>query len=141
VGFGIALIYVYFGAPDLAITQLMVETLTVVLLMFAIYRLPAMRLLSSKKTRARDATISIVFGSLIAALVITAGVIQVDPPISGGLVEMSYPKAHGRDIVNVILVDFRALDTMGEITVLAVAALGVTAMVGRRVTRKKESQR
>jgi len=138
VGFGIALIYVYFGAPDLAITQLLVETLTVVLLMFAIYRLPAMRLLSSKKTRLRDAILSGVFGLLIMGLVLAATSIQVDLPISDKLSEMSYSEAHGRDIVNVILVDFRAIDTLGEITVLSVAALGISALIARRVTRKKE---
>ncbi|MEM0966689.1 MAG: hydrogen gas-evolving membrane-bound hydrogenase subunit E [Verrucomicrobiota bacterium] len=141
VGFGIALLYVYFGAPDLAITQLMVETLTVVLLMLAIYRLPAMRHMASKKTRSRDAVLATVFGVLIAGLVLTASVVQVEPPISDELVEMSYSEAHGRDIVNVILVDFRALDTLGEITVLSIAALGVAAMIGRRVFRKKEAER
>ena len=139
VGFGIALLYVYFGAPDLAITQLLVETLTVVLLMFAIYRLPAMRLLSSKRTRSRDAILAGAFGVLIAGLVLAATAIQVDMPISEKLSEMSYSEAHGRDIVNVILVDFRALDTLGEITVLAVAALGVSAMIARKVTRRKET--
>jgi multicomponent Na+:H+ antiporter subunit A len=131
VGFGIALLFVYFGAPDLAITQVLVETLTVVLLMFAIYRLPTMRHLSARRTRLRDATVAAVFGLSITLLVLVAGAIQVDAPISEGLAAMSYPIAHGRDIVNVILVDFRALDTLGEITVLAVAALGVAAMVAR----------
>jgi len=139
VGFGIALLYVYFGAPDLAITQLLVETLTVVLLMFAIYRLPSMRLLSKKGTRTRDAVLAGIFGALVAGLVLAATSIQVDLPISEKLSEMSYSEAHGRDIVNVILVDFRALDTMGEITVLAVAALGVSAMIALRVFGKKEA--
>jgi len=141
VGFGIALLFVYFGAPDLAITQLMVETLTVVLLMFAIYRLPAMRLLSSKRTRSRDAVLAAVFGLFVTGLVMVATAIQVDLPISGKLTEMSYTEAHGRDIVNVILVDFRALDTLGEITVIAVAALGISAMIARRPRREKESER
>lgn len=138
VGFGIALLYVYFGAPDLAITQLLVETLTVVLLMFAIYRLPSMRLISSRGTRSRDIVLSTTFGIFVTALVLAATAIQTDLPISGRLSEMSYSEAHGRDIVNVILVDFRALDTMGEITVLAVAALGVSAMILGRIRRRKE---
>ena len=133
VGFGMALLFVYFGAPDLAITQLLVETLTVVLLMLAIYRLPKMWLLSNRRTRLRDAAIAGIFGVLVAALVVMTAVVQVAPPISEGLVEMSYPLAHGRNIVNVILVDFRAVDTLGEITVLAVAALGVAAIVARVV--------
>lgn len=141
VGFGIALLFVYFGAPDLAITQLLVETLTVVLLMFAIYRLPPMRLISSKGTRSRDIALSTLFGLLITALVLAATAIQVDRPISERLSAMSYTEAHGRDIVNVILVDFRALDTLGEITVLAVAALGVSAMIVRKGVRRKETKK
>ncbi|MFP4351817.1 MAG: hydrogen gas-evolving membrane-bound hydrogenase subunit E [Puniceicoccaceae bacterium] len=141
VGFGIALLFVYFGAPDLAITQLMVETLTVVLLMFAIYRLPPMRRLSSRRTHSRDVLLAAVFGLSVTGLVLVATAIQVDSPISDKLTEMSYAEAHGRDIVNVILVDFRALDTLGEITVIAVAALGISAMIARRPRRKKESER
>jgi multicomponent Na+:H+ antiporter subunit A len=135
VGFGIALIFGYYGAPDLAITQLLVETLTVVLFMFVLLRLPSLKTISGRMTRLRDALLAAVFGGLISVLVLKAVSIQFDHAISGRLAEMSYPEAKGRNVVNVILVDFRALDTMGEIVVIAVAALGIAALV--TVGRKK----
>lgn len=129
VGFGVALIFAYYGAPDLAITQLLVETLTVVLFMFVIFRLPALKTLSSKATRLRDALLATAFGSLITVLLLKATTIQFDHAISDRLAAMSYPEAKGKNVVNVILVDFRALDTMGEIVVVATAALGIAALV------------
>ena len=140
VGFGIALIFAYYGAPDLAITQLMVEALTVVLFMFVIYGLPPIRQYSTRLTMGRDFILSAVFGLMIAFLVWMAVDLSFGSPISETLAAMSYPEAKGKNIVNVILVDFRALDTFGEITVVASAALGIAALMGSRVRRilKKE---
>lgn len=141
VGFGVALLFLYYGAPDLAITQLLVETLTVVLFMFVIFRLPRLRTLSTKGTRIRDVILSSIFGTMMAILVMKALTIQFHESIAIDLAEMSYPEAKGRNVVNVILVDFRALDTLGEITVLSIAALGVAALVsGRSRKKKKEAQ-
>jgi len=129
VGFGVALIFAYYGAPDLAITQLLVETLTVVLFMFVVLRLPPLKTISSRYTRLRDGLMATAFGGLITILLLKAVNIQFDHAISGQLAEMSYPEAKGKNVVNVILVDFRALDTMGEIVVVTVAALGIAALV------------
>ena len=137
VGFGIALIFVYFGAPDLAITQLLVETLTVVLFMFVISRLPPLKNISSRAVRLRDAILAGTFGCLMMLLVLKAVTIQFDNPISENLAAMSYPEANGRNVVNVILVDFRAMDTLGEIVVVAVAALGIAALVTSGMKKKK----
>jgi len=132
VGFGVALIFAYFGAPDLAITQLLVETLTVVLFMFVVLRLPPLKTISGRLTRVRDAVLASAFGALITVLLLKAVNIQFDHAISEKLAMMSYPEAKGKNVVNVILVDFRALDTMGEIVVIAVAALGIAALVKSR---------
>jgi multicomponent Na+:H+ antiporter subunit A len=129
VGFGVALIFVYYGAPDLAITQLLVEVLTVVLFMFVVMRLPPLQNLSSKMMRLFDAILASTFGGLIMLLVLKAVNIQFNYSISDKLAAMSYPVAKGKNVVNVILVDFRALDTLGEITVIAAAALGIAALV------------
>ncbi|MFT4901774.1 MAG: multicomponent Na+:H+ antiporter subunit A [Lentimonas sp.] len=139
VGFGVALIFVYYGAPDLAITQLLVETLTVVMFMFVIMRLPPLKTLSTKMMRVRDAILASTFGFLIMLLVLKAVNIQFDPAISGKIAEMSYPEAKGKNVVNVILVDFRALDTLGEITVITAAALGIAALVSTQFAKRKES--
>jgi multicomponent Na+:H+ antiporter subunit A len=137
VGFGVALIFAYYGAPDLAITQLLVETLTVVLFMFVVLRLPALKTISSRFTRVRDGILATAFGGLITVLLLKAVNIQFDHSISNTLAAMSYPEAKGKNVVNVILVDFRALDTMGEIVVITVAALGIAALVSTGLKKRK----
>ena len=135
VGFGVALIFAYYGAPDLAITQLLVETLTVVLFMFVVLRLPPLKTISGRLTRVRDAIMASAFGALMTVLLLKAVNIQFDHSISDKLAAMSYPEAKGKNVVNVILVDFRALDTFGEIVVIAVAALGIAALVSSGVKK------
>lgn len=131
-GFSIALIFILFSAPDLGITQLLVETLTVILLVLVLFRLPRFSNLSTSLERIRDGVVAAVMGVLICLLVMTAWSIQQFEPISTYMIENSAPLAHGRNIVNVILVDYRALDTLGEMFVLALAAIGVIAMLKLR---------
>lgn len=128
-GYGVALIFVFFGAPDLAMTQFSVETLTAVIFVMVFYHFRAFGLLSSWQVRLRDALIAISFGSSIAVILFVVGAAPTPHRLSSYYAEMAVPLAHGRNIVNVILVDFRALDTLGEITVLATAALGVRAVL------------
>ncbi len=125
VGFGIALLFAYFGAPDLAITQIVVETLTLLFLFLIIAKLPELRQISRKRTLCFDAVFSGIVGLLVFALTLKADLVQVAPSISAQLGDWSYTLAKGKNVVNVILVDFRALDTFGEIMVIAIAALGV----------------
>jgi multicomponent Na+:H+ antiporter subunit A len=132
VGFGVALQFLFFGAPDLALTQAIVETLTVVVFLFALLHLPRYQDLSTTGTRLRDLGLSLAFGGLMTVLVLLATQHDLQPAISGYFLEKSVPEAHGRNVVNVILVDFRALDTMGEITVLAVAGIGVWSLLKLR---------
>jgi multicomponent Na+:H+ antiporter subunit A len=133
VGYGVALLYVIFGAPDLAMTQLSIETLTVILLVLVLYHLPRFAAQSSRGARTRDTVVAVAVGGLMATLVWLAGAVQFQPPISPYFADKSVPEAHGRNVVNVILVDFRALDTLGEITVLALAGLGVYALLKGRI--------
>ncbi|MGY4879677.1 putative monovalent cation/H+ antiporter subunit A [Vreelandella aquamarina] len=128
-GLSIALTFIFFSAPDLGITQLLVETLTVMLLVLVLFRLPRFTDLSTTLERVRDGLIAGVMGILICLLILTAWSIDQFLPISGYMIENSAPLAFGRNIVNVILVDYRALDTLGEIFVLALAAIGVIAML------------
>ncbi len=138
VGFGIALIYVLFSAPDLGITQIMVETLTVILLVLVLYRLPDFLNLSNPVVRMRDAAVAVSLGGLMTVLILAVNGVTVNDPISDQLVAWSVPEAHGRNIVNVILVDFRALDTLGEIFVVGLAAAGVYAMIRFRAEDKQK---
>lgn len=132
VGYSVALLFVAFGAPDLAITQLLVETLTVVMFSFVILKIPQIRMIASGRQRRGDAVVSILFGLAMTLVVWKALHVQVAETISPGLVARSAAEAFGRNVVNVILVDFRALDTLGEILVLAIAGLGVTALLARK---------
>lgn len=129
VGYGIAIIYLLFGAPDLAMTQLLVETLTVILFVLAFYHLPDFGRLSPAPARIRDVIVALSAGAMMTLLVLLAVHIQLSPTIAAYFIDTALPLGHGRNIVNVILVDFRALDTLGEITVLGIAAIGVYALL------------
>ncbi len=139
VGYGIALLYILFGAPDLAMTQFAIETLTVVLFVLVLYRLPRFATLTSRAARRRDALIALSAGALMTLLVL---IVTADPSrtrLTSYFAYNSATLAKGRNIVNVILVDFRGLDTLGEITVLSVAAAGVFALLKLRPPRKEEA--
>lgn len=128
-GFGVALIFIHFSAPDLGITQLLVETLTVILLVLVLFKLPEFVNLSSPWERYRDLSVAVFAGMVMTLLMLAVLDIQYFDSISSYYIENSYGLAFGKNIVNVILVDFRALDTLGEIFVLALAAMGVYSMI------------
>ena len=132
VGYGVALIFVLYSAPDLAITQFAIETLTVILFVLVIYRLPRFDKLSNITVRLRDLIVALSAGVLMTGLVLAVTSTQFQSRLTPYFAENSVPLAKGRNIVNVILVDFRALDTLGEITVLAVAAIGVFGLLKLR---------
>jgi len=139
VGYGIGLLYLFYGAVDLAITQFLAETILMVLFVMVMYKLPKVTALSSRKSRARDIIISLLTGGMVTLVVLYARFVNFYEPISSYYLDNSYTQAHGRNIVNVILVDFRALDTLGEITVLTLAAVGVYALFNIRVKKSGES--
>jgi multicomponent Na+:H+ antiporter subunit A len=137
VGYGIALIFAFFSAPDLALTQFSIETLTVILLVLIAYNVPRFSKISTRRNTNRDAVISIAAGLTVTVLVLLVLNMPSESKISTFFLENSYVAAHGRNVVNVILVDFRGLDTMGEITVLSLAAIGVYTLLKFRSSRKK----
>jgi len=139
VGYGISLIYLLYSAVDLAITQILAETLIIILFVQVLQKLPRFAKLSSKKSKIRDAIIALAFGSVMTILALKAIHVDFQHPISDYYVENSLSQAHGKNVVNVILVDFRALDTLGEVIVLAVAALGISIMLKRRVKETDSS--
>ncbi|MFC5051778.1 hydrogen gas-evolving membrane-bound hydrogenase subunit E [Rubritalea spongiae] len=137
VGYGVAMIFAKYSAPDLAITQVLVETLTVVLFAWVVKHLPRYRVLSTKFQRVMDGCLALLTGGVMTVLMIKSQHLVIGDRIADTLTQMSYPLGNGANVVNVILVDFRALDTFGEITVLAVAALGVWALVEKVQKEKK----
>ncbi|WP_339782311.1 monovalent cation/H+ antiporter subunit A [uncultured Marinobacter sp.] len=129
VGLIVALTFARFSAPDLAMTQLSVEVVTIVLLMLALYYMPSWTPVeSSIGQRIRDIVIALAAGTGMI-LITLAMLTQPFSSISEFFLENSKPGGGGTNVVNVILVDFRGFDTLGEITVLAIAALGIYAML------------
>lgn len=138
VGLGMTYLFVDFGAPDLALTLILVEALTVVLFAVVIVRLPPIRLREGRGGQLRDAGVALLSGTAVGLVVWKAAHVRLHESISSEYMARSFAEAKGRNVVNVILVDFRALDTMGEIIVLGVAALGVYALVRLRMTDGQE---
>lgn len=133
VGLVVALTFVRFSAPDLALTQLAVEVVTIVLMLLALYYLPQTSPDEDTMPRlARDAALALAGGAGLGA---AAFVIMTTPfeTISGYYLAQSIPGGGGSNVVNVILVDFRGFDTLGEITVLAIVGLAAHALLDRLV--------
>ncbi|MCR9155995.1 MAG: putative monovalent cation/H+ antiporter subunit A [Rhodobacteraceae bacterium] len=135
VGIGIAMIFIVFSAPDVAITQLLVETLVVVLVAVVMLRLPSM---PKAEFRLNHAVLSVAVGASVSLILIAVVSSPLDLRLTDYFEATSWPEAYGRNIVNVILVDFRALDTFGEIAVVVIAALSAYALL--RTTRKGDQK-
>ncbi|WP_119677929.1 putative monovalent cation/H+ antiporter subunit A [Indioceanicola profundi] len=138
VGLAIALLFLVYGAPDVGITQLMVETLTVIIIVLVLARLPPFKKREqlSNWVRLRNGAVSIALGAIVTSILLAVSAIEQPLDLSEFFAARSYVDAHGRNVVNVILVDFRGFDTLGEITVVAVAGLGVFALLKARLSRK-----
>lgn len=137
-GYSMAGLFVVQGAPDLALTQVAIETLSTVLFVLVLRRLPdRFERTSTTRRRVVRVVISLAVGVLVFTFAIVSRGHRVAQPVSGEMIERSLPDAHGRNVVNVILVDIRGFDTLGEITVLASAGIGAVALarVGRRRRR------
>ncbi|MFP4404149.1 putative monovalent cation/H+ antiporter subunit A [Rhodosalinus sp.] len=125
-GIGVALVFILYGAPDVAITQLLVEILVVVLLAVVMLRLPR---LTRDRFRAGHAALAAGLGATVTTIVLAVLTVPFDRRLTEYFEATSWPEAFGRNIVNVILVDFRALDTFGEIAVVVIAALSAYALL------------
>ncbi len=139
VGYGMAGLYLIQGAPDLAITQLLIETLGIVVFVLVVRHLPArFERVPLRGSQLPRAAVAVVAATVVFAVTVAvAG--RTDRTVAEEYVARSSPDGGGNNVVNVIIVDFRAFDTLGEITVLVVAALGVATLVGasRRSTRRR----
>ena len=129
VGYGVAMMFLSFGAPDLAMTQFSVETLTVLIYVLVFRRFREFGPLSPRLVRTRDGLIAAGIGLFIGGLLVSIATTETAPALREYFARFGPTLGHGRNIVNVILVDFRAFDTLGEITVLATAAIGVRGLL------------
>ena len=137
VGYGIALVYLLFSAPDLAIAQILVETLTVLLFVLVFYHMPRFGADTERASRLRDGAIAIAAGVLMTLFVLAASGTATDPVSDASSCENSLPLAKGQNVVNTIIVDFRSLDTLAEVAVLAIAGFGVYALLKLRARRAR----
>jgi multicomponent Na+:H+ antiporter subunit A len=137
VGFACAVLFALYGAPDLALTQILVETLTIVVFLLVLRQLP--RRFDPEPTwapRVLRLVVSVGVGVAVAVFAVVVTSSRTAPSVGETYAELALPEAGGKNIVNVILVDFRGWDTMGEIVVLGTAALGVTNLVRMAVRRR-----
>lgn len=129
-GYGMVAFFAFQGAPDLALTQVLVESITLVVFVLVLRRLP--RRIGSPGSRATPAIrllIGAAFGVLAMVLTAVAMGARSATPISQKWGELAYEGGHGKNIVNVALVDMRAWDTMGELSVVVVAAIGISSLI------------
>ena len=139
-GFAVAILFLLFGAPDLSFTQFMVETLSVVILALVMTRLrlsPADHRPTGERTV--DALVAAACGVGFGLFLLRVTQGSFDSTLTQFFSDYSYTIAHGRNIVNVILVDFRGLDTLGEISVVMVAGLAVLALIRIRLRSADET--
>ena len=129
VGYAISVLFILRGAPDLALTQILVETVTLIAALLVLTRLPDEPLYTNRKGNGFRAAIAVAAGALMTALALIIPGTRTATPVSADLAGPSVEFGGGKNIVNVILVDVRAWDTYGEITVLIAAATGVASLI------------
>ncbi|MDS0244764.1 Na+/H+ antiporter subunit A [Microbacterium aurantiacum] len=129
-GLGMVVIFATGGAPDLALTQILVETVTLIAFALVLRRIPSR--MGDHNASVAPITRGVIGGAVgltMIAIAIVATGARVDPPVSENYPELAYELGHGSNVVNVTLVDIRGWDTMGELSVLVLAATGVASLV------------
>ena len=129
-GYGVAVLFLLHGAPDLALTQTLVETVTLVVFALVLRKLP--KYFTSRPLQASRwwrLVVAVIAGAVVSLVGLVASGARVAAPVSEGFYEAAYTFGYGYNIVNVTLVDIRAWDTLGEVAVLVVAATGVASLI------------
>lgn len=137
-GYGVAILFVLYRAPDLALTQLVIETVSITMFLLCFYHFPKLqKRTESFSTKTINLIVSAGFGLLMALIGISAFSSNAFEKISDYFIETSLPIGGGKNIVNVILVDMRGIDTLFEIAVLGIAGLTVFSLI--RLRKDKEA--
>lgn len=136
-GFVMAIIFLIHGAIDVAITQVLVDTLIVILFVINLHRLPTLTIKNqiSLPERWMSIIIATITGGIIGYIVLLLTQHPLPQSVSQFFIDNSLPQAKGRNVVNVILVDFRAFDTLGEIIVITAAAIGILGLISKHGER------
>jgi multicomponent Na+:H+ antiporter subunit A len=131
-GFMVSIYYLLMDAPDLVMTQLVVETLSLIIFLLVLDRLPELNKKVEFSRKARDILVSGFAGLAVFAAVIYSTMEKTPGKVARYYLEHAVPGSGGSNVVNVILVDFRGLDTLGEISVIAMAGLSVLMLFRMR---------
>jgi multicomponent Na+:H+ antiporter subunit A len=133
-GFMLAIFYIVASAPDLALTQLVVETLVLLIFLLVLQRLPEFYTDIDRFVAARDVGLSLLVGAAAFAstLLVSPSPSAEPSTLARAYTEMAVPEGGGTNVVNVILVDFRGFDTLGELVVVTIAAMSVLVLVTMR---------
>jgi len=129
VGYGIAFFYAIFSAPDVSMTQFLVETITLVIFTIILNKMPKNATFPLEARKLLIAAVSALFGIIMTLVLFSLQQYTPDPALKNFFLQNSAPNGHGENVVNVMLVDFRAFDTFGEIVVLCMTAIGVVALI------------
>lgn len=133
IGYCICVMFVFYSAPDLAMTQFTIDTLTTVLFVLVLYKLPPFLNLGTRKERYRDMAVALGFGLILCMVALQVHHEPIETATSDFYGSKAYLDAKGKNVVNVILVDFRGIDTLFETVVLSIAAIGVYNLLRLRL--------
>ena len=129
-GYGAGVLFVIHGAPDLALTQVLIETITLVAIVLVLRKLPVdVGGVERRRARAGRGLLAVGVGAFMGVAAAIALAARTAVPVSGDYPRLAFEEGHGKNVVNVTLVDIRAWDTIGEIAVLVAAATGVASLV------------
>ena len=141
-GYGLAVIFALHGAPDLALTQTLVETVLMVVFMLVLRKMPTeVSWKPEPKNARRRAWLAAAVGFSLVVIAVFAMNARTADPISIYMQDLAYEVGHGANTVNVLLVDLRGFDTFGEISVLVIAAIGIASLVYRNRSFRRDSRR
>lgn len=132
-GYCISVLFVFYSAPDLAMTQFTIDTLTTVLFVLVLYKLPGFLNLASQRVLIRDAIVALGFGAILSLITLKVLYEPNTIEVSNFYGDNAYLLAKGKNVVNIILVDFRGIDTLFETVVLSISALGVYSLIRLRL--------
>ncbi|UBH09254.1 Na+/H+ antiporter subunit A [Macrococcus armenti] len=141
IGYSIALLFVFFKAPDLALTQLSIETISTALFLMCFYHMPKKyRHAEEKKFKFTNVLIALSTGVIVSLIALVSYSNKHFTSISEYYIKNVYDLAAGKNMVNVILVDFRGFDTLFESSVLAIAGIGIYTLIRLRKTRGEQNE-
>ncbi|KAA1042557.1 Na+/H+ antiporter subunit A [Macrococcus equipercicus] len=137
IGYAVGLFFVFFNAPDLALTQLTIETISTALFLMCFYHLPKLsRYEETMPFKLTNAVIAVGVGAVVTVIALMAYGHRFSPSITEYYIKHVYDLAHGKNMVNVILVDFRGFDTLFESTVLGIAGIGIYTLIKLRDSKE-----